>query len=56
MVDTSYHKNIYAINTMALGDEAAQRNTTVERKPATPTQAPTQPAKVEDTTPSSKEN
>jgi len=41
---------------MALGDEAAQRNTTVERKPATPTQAPTQPAKVEDTTPSSKEN
>ena len=41
---------------MALGDAAAQRNTTVERKPAIPAQAPTQPAKVDDTASSTKKD
>ena len=41
---------------MALGDEAAKQNTRGDRRAAKPTPVPVQPAKVEDTTPSSKEN
>ena len=41
---------------MALGDEAAQRNTRSDRRVAQPAQAPAQPAEVKDTTPASKEN
>ena len=45
MVDPSYHKNIYAINTMALGDEAAARNTRPDRRTPTPAPQPAAPAK-----------
>jgi hypothetical protein len=41
---------------MALGDEAAQRNTRGDRREVIPVQPPTPPAKVEDTTPASKED
>ena len=41
---------------MALGDEAAQRNTRGDRREVKPVQTPTPPAKVEDATPASKEN
>jgi len=41
---------------MALGDEAAARNTRSDRREVIPTPAPTPPVKVEDTTPASKEN
>ena len=41
---------------MTLGDEAAARNTRGARREVKPVQNPTPPAKVEDTTPASKEN
>lgn len=41
---------------MALGDEAAQRNTRGDRREVKPVQNPTSPVKVEDATPASKEN
>jgi hypothetical protein len=41
---------------MALGDEAAQHNTRGDRRAPKPAPVPVQPTKVDDTTPSSKEN
>jgi hypothetical protein len=41
---------------MALGDEAAQRNTRGDRREVIPVQPPTPPAKVEDATPASQED
>jgi len=41
---------------MALGDEAAKHNTRGDRRAPKPTAVPVQTTKVEDVTPSSKEN
>jgi hypothetical protein len=41
---------------MALGDEAAARNTRGDRREVIPVQPPTPPAKVEDPTPASQED
>jgi hypothetical protein len=41
---------------MALGDEAAARNTRGDRREVIPVQPPTPPAKVEDPIPESQEN